>query len=452
MCREVLLNRFGLKITARNQAHLFLTLLYSSTILTLTFSLPNSATALDFDPTCQTADCCPEGITPLIGSPAGELLDGGNKSQCIVGLGGNDTLNGGNQHDVILCGDGDDNCAGGNGNDHIVGGAGADVIDGGNGSDQIAGGKGNDDIQAGNGKDIIIPGAGLDMVDAGSGKDIIIIGAACEAHPGEVLNGGDDWDELHTAITEAELDELGVTLIDIEKIVLIDPVPNPDCKFPKPVSVPEEGPGISKADVLCAVLAQTAAVVEGTVESLHYVFEETPGEGPREIVMLSDIVVHLGNDNVNADSIKLRSFRGFMPNGDFIEASHTPFMSVGERYIFFLRGTTWKFSPIAYGYVFRKEMAQGQDILINQDGFAVANIFKGAVLEPMFTPERGTGVPDLVDDNPPSFNLAQTPEEYISELSTFTPECSQEILNLPFNPFPNKPWDEMKGSPKPLGF
>jgi Ca2+-binding RTX toxin-like protein len=65
---------------------------------------------------------------------------------------------------------------GGNGKDTIVGTAGDDTIDGGNGKDSITGGAGNDILTGGNGADTFIfgPGFGHDTItDFGNGPDQI---------------------------------------------------------------------------------------------------------------------------------------------------------------------------------------------------------------------------------------------------------------------------------------
>jgi hypothetical protein len=65
---------------------------------------------------------------------------------------------------------------GGNGKDTIVGTAGDDTIDGGNGKDSITGGAGNDTLTGGNGADTFIfgPGFGNDIItDFGNGPDQI---------------------------------------------------------------------------------------------------------------------------------------------------------------------------------------------------------------------------------------------------------------------------------------
>ncbi len=71
----------------------------------------------------------------VVGTAAGETLNGGPGNDTLQGQAGDDTLNGG---------DGDDVLDGGAGNDQLNGGAGQDTLIGGPGNDTLAGGDGAD--------------------------------------------------------------------------------------------------------------------------------------------------------------------------------------------------------------------------------------------------------------------------------------------------------------------
>ncbi len=71
----------------------------------------------------------------IVGSGAGNRLEGLDGYDYILGGGGNDFIDGGNAGDVLYGGMGDDTLLGGAGNDELVGEEGADLLDGGSGID-----------------------------------------------------------------------------------------------------------------------------------------------------------------------------------------------------------------------------------------------------------------------------------------------------------------------------
>lgn len=218
-----------------------------------------------------------------------------------------------------------------------------------------------------------------------------------------------------------------------------------------PAHLPPGGPDVSREDVLCAALAQTSAVVEGTVASISYTFDEVPGEGPREVVKLIDVEVHSGGGGVLEEPIELRLLGGYLPDGDTILVAHNPVMSVGKRYIAFLRNTSWKLSPILLDFYYRREVVQGQPLLIDQNGFAVTDIFSGRLRERLYSPEVTLQPPALVNDEPENLDRAIAPEGYIQQLKSFSEGCPRAVLSGVFAPYPVIPWDVVIGSPPDLG-
>ncbi|WP_244286826.1 cadherin domain-containing protein [Caulobacter radicis] len=155
----------------------------------------------------------------LIGTVAGETLNGQSGRDIIYGLGGADVLQGLAGNDDLYGGDGaddirggvgadklygelgDDNLRGEDGDDLLDGGVGADKLYGGAGRDQLWGGDGDDVIEAGDGDDRITDWTGdiwnkpvNGFVRAGEGNDVIIDGAGQDASWGE---GGDDIYVVH---------------------------------------------------------------------------------------------------------------------------------------------------------------------------------------------------------------------------------------------------------------
>lgn len=94
------------------------------TILLPTTFIPPECSGIVFDKQSEFY------IGPFIGN----VFEGGNGNDCIVGTAADETLNGGQGADVIL---------GGAGNDTLNGGQGDDYLDGGVGTDTCIGGQGN---------------------------------------------------------------------------------------------------------------------------------------------------------------------------------------------------------------------------------------------------------------------------------------------------------------------
>lgn len=117
-----------------------------------------------------------EGDDVILGTEAGEDIDGGDGD------------------DLICAGGGDDVVLGGDGNDQIFGEAGRDVIEGGNGNDRLFGGPGDDELLGGEGRDRIFGEAGNDLLEGGSGRDRVFGASGNDTLRGDrgadLLNGG----------------------------------------------------------------------------------------------------------------------------------------------------------------------------------------------------------------------------------------------------------------------
>lgn len=167
----------------------------------------NTSTAVQHVVISEGVGCCPAGLETLVGTASADTLIAGNRGQCILGEAGNDMIDGRNSQDLVFAGLGDDVALGSNAVDTIDGGPGDDAIDGGNGADLLIGGPGRDEVHG------------------GLGPDVIRIRGACEVQSGEVIDGGGGPDTLETPITLAALVALGVTVTDIENVVLVAPEP-----------------------------------------------------------------------------------------------------------------------------------------------------------------------------------------------------------------------------------
>ncbi|MDI1428312.1 hypothetical protein [Polyangium sorediatum] len=129
----------------------------------------------------------------------------------------------------------------------------------------------------------------------------------------------------------------------------------------------------SPADTLAAVLRQTAAVIEGDVEDVSFHFDEV--EGPRTVATLTNLSVHLGSLGASApNSVEIRSFGGYLPDGREIVATHVPELVAGKRYVLLLRNTEWTLSPIAFGHVFRLDTLGKTRALVDAYGRLVTGV------------------------------------------------------------------------------
>jgi hypothetical protein len=104
-------------------------------------------------------------MSHIIGTPAGEVINGTTQFDFIIGLGGNDTITGNSAGDWIFAGDGDDTASGNNGADVVSGGSGNDTLFGNIGDDVLSGDDGSDVLTGGNGSDTMLGGSGADVLN-----------------------------------------------------------------------------------------------------------------------------------------------------------------------------------------------------------------------------------------------------------------------------------------------
>lgn len=150
-----------------------------------------------------------DGDDDLLGSSAGEFIQGLGGNDIIRGLGRNDHLHGNSGRDQLFGGTGDDRLLGGTGADQLFGGAdddtlsggrGDDLLWGGDGVDLLHGGRGADSLSGGKADDILRGGADDDHLDGQAGNDDLAGGAGNDSlHGGagrDILRDGDGRDEM----------------------------------------------------------------------------------------------------------------------------------------------------------------------------------------------------------------------------------------------------------------
>jgi 2',3'-cyclic-nucleotide 2'-phosphodiesterase (5'-nucleotidase family) len=125
----------------------------------------------------------------MVGTAAGETIDGTVGDDNIDGQKGNDRLFG-----LV----GDDTLMGGNDNDQLFGDQGNDLLQGQQGDDQLFGGEGNDTLRGVDGNDTLLGEDGNDLLDGRTGNDQLLGGDGNDTLDGgtgvDVMIGGDDDD------------------------------------------------------------------------------------------------------------------------------------------------------------------------------------------------------------------------------------------------------------------
>jgi Ca2+-binding RTX toxin-like protein len=123
--------------------------------------------------------------------------------------------------DLLIGGDAPDLLEGGAGDDLLEGGAGDDVLDGGLGYDRMFGGAGDDLFLAATGSivaDLYNGGDGIDTLLGGAGDDVIRLARFDGADRVEIIDGGAGVNELWGGAGDDILDFSNTTLIDIARI------------------------------------------------------------------------------------------------------------------------------------------------------------------------------------------------------------------------------------------
>ena len=115
------------------------------------------------------------------------------------------------------------------------------------------------------------------------------------------------------------------------------------------------------------VLAQTATIFRGVLKDVQFTYDDCAGA--RTNYVFSNSTSLIGTQV--QPQVTLRVFGGPTPYGTWIDASTLPQLALDSEYIVFLRNTDWTFSPIVGDLVFRREMIDGHEVLVNPLGRAV---------------------------------------------------------------------------------
>lgn len=135
--------------------------------------------------------------------------------------------------------------------------------------------------------------------------------------------------------------------------------------------------GVATADTLGPVdtpldaLANTAAVVEGSVTAHAYTYDDAAG--PRTVATLSDVTTHFGR--YGDRTLQLAMLGGRISDSRWLFVPELPLLTEDTRYLLFLTNAAWFYSPVVGDYVFRLEPGpRGSDVLIDPSGHAVVGL------------------------------------------------------------------------------
>jgi Ca2+-binding RTX toxin-like protein len=137
------------------------------------------------------------GDDSLYGGQGDDLANGGRGADNLQGNGGGDVLSGGRGADTLAGGFGADQLRGQLGADQIFGGQGHDLLNGGDGSDMLSGGEGNDTIRGGEGRDVLNGGLGNDLLAGGNGADVFVFDAMNSDNVDTISDFDSIRDQIH---------------------------------------------------------------------------------------------------------------------------------------------------------------------------------------------------------------------------------------------------------------
>lgn len=118
-------------------------------------------------------------------------------------------------------------------------------------------------------------------------------------------------------------------------------------------------------------LANTAAIIEGTVKENFYTFDSQAG--PRTVAPLVDVTMDFGR--CEDRTLELATLGGPIDEKQELYVPELPRLTDDTRYLVFLTNVNWFFSPVVENYVFRLETGpRGSDVLIAPSGHAVEGL------------------------------------------------------------------------------
>jgi hypothetical protein len=132
---------------------------------------------------------------------------------------------------------------------------------------------------------------------------------------------------------------------------------------------PRDAPVGAPLTDFSSALRQTAAVVDGIVSDISSSYSEE--EGPWTTITLSNVRVRFGSA---PQTVRIRQFGGPLPDGTNLAVAELPSFAKGERYVVFLRNTTWSITPLVIELTMRIFKSGTREMLVDNGGIAVTRI------------------------------------------------------------------------------
>jgi len=198
-----------------------------------------------------------------------------------------------------------------------------------------------------------------------------------------------------------------------------------------------------------ALIAQTAAVVEGDVVGVEYTYDER--QGPRTIVTLGNLRTRLGR--YEGDKVRLSTLGGPLPDGRRLYVPELPEIAESGRYLVFLRNDRWLYSPVLSDLALRLETVGDRAVVIDQDGRAVTGVGHGglrrddpALFEPVHDAKRPSAPPVLRSKDVP--RAALTSDRLVAALAEYAKKEGLELTGT-FAPEPDarRVWNKVPTEP-----
>lgn len=169
--------------------------------------------------------------------------------------------------------------------------------------------------------------------------------------------------------------------------------------------------------------------------------------GPRNVITLTNIVVHAGAPLPEATFSQLG---GQLPSGGYIEVDHLTRFAVGERYILFFARQASLYTAVWARLAFRVEKLATKSIVLGPDGFCVRRFGLDGV---QFGSSKFLSAASADSLAAPSFNRAAaesdpevasalTPEDLVAAAIEATAASAAPIgADISFRPDPAIHWD-----------
>src|SRR5215469_16336824 len=144
---------------------------------------------------------------------------------------------------------------------------------------------------------------------------------------------------------------------------------------------PADAPLPGAAETLERILDQTSIIIDGRVTQIDYTYDDQ--SGPWTVATLSEVRTLLGE--AVGSTLTVRTRGGHLPDGRFLAVPELASFKEGERYVVFLRNTSWSWSPVVRNFALRVVSDGGREALASNEGIALEGVNSSGLV---FSTER----------------------------------------------------------------